>query len=100
MLQGSLVRVDRRALEMGQLALGEHRAHCPGEGSPGHAPPVSRRAVDTHAHCPLTMRPPFMTKRTWRTAETSRVGSPATATRSARRPGLTAPRSLKRKIRA
>src|SRR5438132_467055 len=40
--------------------------------------------------------PPFMTKRTFRRALISRVGSPSTATRSAKSPGLIVPSRLSR----
>ena len=41
--------------------------------------------------------PPFITSFTWRRVLMSWVGSPSTATRSARRPGLTAPRRSSRR---
>src|SRR4051812_33177551 len=50
--------------------------------------------------CPFTICPPLMTSRTCSTAETSRVGSPTTATRSASSPALISPRSVRRRMRA
>src|SRR6185369_7358092 len=80
-----LFSIDRSPLEVGQLAFGEPRADGAGEGFHWDD---------------RTMRPPFMTKRMLRTALTSRVGSPSTAMRSARRPGFTWPRSVRRRMRA
>ena len=45
---------------------------------------------------PCTMAPPFITRRTLRRVVMSRVGSPSTATRSARRPATTVPRRSSR----
>src|SRR5690348_686387 len=80
-LRCGLGSVDRVPLEVRQLALGEAGTDCAGEGA-------------RHQRCSFcTISPPFMTKRACSTAETSRVGSPSTATRSARRPCLIDPRS-------
>jgi hypothetical protein len=49
---------------------------------------------------PFTRRPPIHTPRMFRVAAMSRVGSPSTSTRSARRPGAITPRSVSPKVPA
>lgn len=64
---------------------GTRRWWPPPERSPSRAQGSERTTI-----------PPFITNRTSRTAWTSRVGSPRTATRSARRPVRTEPRRSSR----
>jgi hypothetical protein len=65
---------------------------CPSSQASRDACPPKRRR-----HGSLYSTPPFITRRTLRSAVMSRVGSPATATRSASSPGLTAPRRSPRR---
>src|SRR3954469_17933901 len=76
------------------LQIGEHH---PENGEPAQrierlvADAGGFRLVHSVHPQPVTTAPPFITIRTWRTAAMSVLGSPSTATRSASRPGLTAP---------